>query len=363
MGGELETPNLEKKPIDEKNNFFRYGSNRVQGFKKSLDVFNIYENIKQLEEKNIYIFGIFDGHSGKEISQYLSENFCKELLKNENFIIEHYQKALIETFINMDNSLRKEEVNNTLKEILQKNRLKNKEKINNFFKENNNDLNEEDLNDINTFMDILDPNNLEDVLISDYMGSSGLIILIEKNLTYIANAGNSHFIIINKHLEINNKILEKQKNEEIEEKKRIKIVKGIKYGKQIKSEKYIYTRGFGDFQFKINNLINIDTKEILSEPFLYEINNKDVKYIIAFNDGVYENFKFINNIEKDKNDIYKMISDYFIEHLKDEKPISSIISDLFENNLINLKIEANNKNNIRNVVANNLSCTIIEFFS
>ena len=94
-----------------------------------------------------------------------------------------------------------------------------------------------------------------------------------------------------------------------------------------------------------------------------QISNKDVKYIIAFNDGVYENFKFINNIEKDKNDIYKMISDYFIEHLKDEKPISSIISDLFENKLINLKIDANNKNNIRNVVANNLSCTIIEFFS
>ena len=126
-----------------------------------------------------------------------------------------------------------------------------KEKLDELYKNNKHELNEDDLLGINTFMDILNPENLEDVLISDYVGSSGLIILINENNTYIANAGNSHFIIINKQLEINNKIIEKQKKQEEEEIKRVKIGKGIKYGKNIKGElKLIYINKYMVFNLK-----------------------------------------------------------------------------------------------------------------
>ena len=41
------------------------------------------------------------------------------------------------------------------------------------------------------------------------------------------------------------------------EKKRIKIAKGLKYGKEkineYENEEYLYTRGFGNFQYKSNN--------------------------------------------------------------------------------------------------------------
>jgi len=85
-----------------------------------------------------------------------------------------------------------------------------------------------------------------------------------------------------------------------------------------------------DFQYKINNSINIDCPEILLEPFLYETNNKDIKYIIIFNHGIYESVSCKFNC-RDKNNIYKNISDYFIEHLKDEKkPISEIIYEYFD---------------------------------
>ena len=115
MGVELDTPNLEKNPSDGKNSLFRYGINTVQGLKKSLEVYNINNTMNITQEKNIYIFGILDGHSGNEISQYISKNFCKELSKNENFKSQNYQKALIETFIDIDKSLRKEEINYFLK--------------------------------------------------------------------------------------------------------------------------------------------------------------------------------------------------------------------------------------------------------
>ena len=228
-------------------------------------------------------------------------------------------------------------------------------------------MDEEDLNRINTLMDIINPDNLEDVLISDYVGSSGIIILLTGNITYIANAGNSHFIIINKNFEINNKIIEKQKNYEEEEKNRIKIIKGLKYGKNIINEEYSYTRGFGDYQYKTNDFIKIDSQEILAEPFIYEINQSDIKYIIIFNNGFYENFQNMNMSEKDidnKEIIYKNIADYFLQYLKDDqKAISEIISDYFNKYIPNDLNQINDNNKNSQVNSNNLSCIIVDFFT
>jgi serine/threonine protein phosphatase PrpC len=216
-------------------------------------------------------------------------------------------------------------------------------------------------------MDIINPDNLEDVLISDYVGSSGIIILLTGNITYIANAGNSHFIIINKNFEINNKLIEKQKNYEEEEKNRIKIIKGLKYGKNIINEEYSYTRGFGDYQYKTNDFIKIDSQEILAEPFIYEINQSDIKYIIVFNNGFYENFQNMNMSEKDKDNkeiIYKNIADYFLQYLKDDqKAISEIISDYFNKYIPNDLNQINDNNKNSKVNSNNLSCIIVDFFT
>ena len=360
MGGEINSPHLEKNPKDGKNSIYRYGTNIIQGWKKSLEVFNICNTINISENKTIDIFGIFDGHSGNSIAQYISENFCDELSKNGNFIIQEYKQAIIETFVKIDKSLRKKEINDILENYSQKSKYK-------LTKDNNNDLDEEDLNRINTLMDIINPDNLEDVLISDYVGSSGIIILLTGNITYIANAGNSHFIIINKNFEINNKIIEKQKNYEEEEKNRIKIIKGLKYGKNIINEEYSYTRGFGDYQYKTNDFIKIDSQEILAEPFIYEINQSDIKYIIVFNNGFYENFQNMNMSEKDidnKEIIYKNIADYFLQYLKDDqKAISEIISDYFNKYIPNDLNQINDNNKNSQVNSNNLSCIIVDFFT
>ena len=361
MGGELDTPNLEKNAFDGKKDRFRYGLNKIQGLKKTMEVYIINNDIIINQEKTIYIFGIFDGHSGNEISQYISENFSNELTKNNNFIIGEYKQAIIDTFINIDKNLKSEDVNNILMKYNEKNKFIIKEKLEQLSKDKNNIFNNDDIINISSFLEIINPNNLENVTISDYIGSSGLVILINDDITFIANAGNSHFIIIDKELKIDNKFLEKQKKYEEEEKNRIKIVKGIKYGKNFKKEEYIYTRGFGDFQYKIDNTNNIDTKDILSEPFLYEFNNIEIKYIIAFNNGFYENF--INNNDckninyKDKEKIYNNISKYFIEKIYEgNKNLSEIISEYFDKNIVN-------KNKIISYSNDNLSCIIIEFFT
>ena len=356
MGAELDTPILNKKPIDGETKLYRYGINEVQGYKKTMEVFNIKDNDLG-PEKNVNIFGLFEGHSGKEIAKYLSMNFTSELLKNDNFINGNYKQALIETFKKIDASLRTEEVNNNLIKMSQKTNFEKNSLIYDLYKtiDENDTINEKEIDEINTLMDVINPNNLEGVFIADYVGCSGVIILIDDKNTYIAKAGNSHFIAIKKK----NTITTKQKylKNKRNEKNRIKISKELKTGKEnktIENNEYLYTRGFGDFNYKNNDLISTEEQEIISEPDMYEISNDNIQYLIICNSGFFEKEKDINI---DNNNIEKNISNYFIPKLqsKDIK-ISDIIGEYFD--ICLTKKDNNDKYN-----KNNLSCVIIDFMN
>ena len=234
MGQELNKPNLNKNPKDGEDKYLRYGMNEIQGWKKTMDVFSIKENSLG-PNNNINIFGLFDGHSGKEISEYLSINFISELLKNNNFKNGDYKQALKDTFKNIDISLRTEEINNKLLIISKQKEDRESQKINEIYKtiDNKNKLTKNEIDELNTFMDLINPNNLEGVFIADFIGSSGIIVLIDDKITYIANAGNSHCIVINKNLGIiNDKSIIEQNVYNKKEKKRVFISKTIKYGKE-----------------------------------------------------------------------------------------------------------------------------------
>ncbi len=360
MGGDLDKPYLNKKPYDGKNNMFRYGLNKIQGWKKTMEVYNLKDN-NIGPEKNVNIFGIFDGHAGNEVSQYLSLHFAPELLKNENFKNGNYKQALIDTFKNIDKSFRTKEVNNKLILYRRQNRLDKKEKMNDLYKEfDNTNLNKNDIDNLNNFMDIFDPNNLEGVYISDFVGSSGIVVLIDDKNTYIANAGNSHCITINKNMSvINSRNLISQKVYENKEKIRVKTSKGIKYGKEKEkieeNEEYLYTRGFGDFNYKDNNLVSPELQEISPEPDVIEISNNDIQYLIICNYGFFEYGIQINKGEDYKN-IKKNFADYFIKKLQNkQKKISDIIGEYFEE----FVPKENGKNQYYNT--ENMSCIIIDF--
>ena len=362
MGVELDKPFLIKKPDDGKNKIFRYGVNKVQGWKKTMEVYNLKEN-NIGPEKKVNIFGIFDGHSGNEVSQYLSLHFTSELLKNENFKNDNYKQALIDSFKNIDKSFRTKEVNSKLVLYRRQNRLDKKEKMNDLYKEfDKTNLNKDDIDNLNNLMDIMDPINLEEVYISDFVGSSGLIALIIDKKTYIANAGNSHCIIIDKNMSVVNfRNLISQKAYDNKEKIRVKTSKGIKYGKEKEkkeeNEEYLYTKGFGDFNYKDNNFVSSEQQEISPEPDVIEISNNDIQYLIICNYGFYEYGIQINKGDSNKN-IKKNIADYFIKKLQNkQKKISEIIEEYIE--------EFVPKENDNNQYYNNenLSCIIIDFTS
>jgi serine/threonine protein phosphatase PrpC len=58
---------------------------------------------------NVACFGVFDGHGGKEVAEFSSKFFIKELQNNKNFINKNYEESLKETFLRMDELLNTEE--------------------------------------------------------------------------------------------------------------------------------------------------------------------------------------------------------------------------------------------------------------
>lgn len=63
-------------------------------------------------DKNLGLFGVFDGHggiilyqSGAECAAFVERHFAKELQDNANFKQGNYEKALKETFLKMDELL------------------------------------------------------------------------------------------------------------------------------------------------------------------------------------------------------------------------------------------------------------------
>ena len=141
-------------------------------------------------------------------------------------------------------------------------------------------------------------------------------------------------------------------------KKWIKIARGIQYGKEkekiYEKEEYLYTRGFGDFQYKNNKLINIEDQEISCKPDIFEISNDDIKFLIICNSGFFESGKIFDN---DYKNIEKNIATYFLQKLQNKKKIiSDIIGDYFDD-----VIQIENQKN-QNNFNDNLSCIIIDFF-
>lgn len=64
---------------------------------------------------DVSLFGVFDGHGGREVSAYVEKHFLAELQKNQCFQQQKFEEALIQTFLKMDELMRTPEGN---KEVL-----------------------------------------------------------------------------------------------------------------------------------------------------------------------------------------------------------------------------------------------------
>ena len=347
MGEELNKPIKNYNPKDNQNVYLKYGLNSIQGWKATMGDYTI-DYIESNPEKILNIFGIFDGHRGNEIPKYLSLHFFDFLKNNENFKNGKYIEGLSETFLDIDKSLKTKDAQKELTKYTEEFKSLKIEEIKNIYSTREKTIDDQ-LTQIMAFNEILSPRNLQNSNVSDFTSSTGIVILIVDNINiFIANAGNSRCLLINKEGNIINKTKEHTMNN-LEEKKRVELIRSLNEGEvkneNIKQVEYLETtRGFGDFQFKGNEWIDHEDQEISAKPDIIEVCLKDIQYIILGSHGMFEG---------EENDVNNKLSKFFIEEIKkDENKIySKIIEEYFE------KIIAKDKNDKKGF--DNMSCIVI----
>lgn len=99
-----------------------YGVSEMQGWRKSMedtsiavricgapgaDVDNAVAAPSDLEahEDDIYVFGVFDGHGGREVSAFCKRHFAEEMPRLEHWPKRNFEQLLREAFLRMDEML------------------------------------------------------------------------------------------------------------------------------------------------------------------------------------------------------------------------------------------------------------------
>lgn len=112
-------------------------------------------------DQSTSLFGVFDGHGGSEVAEFVSRHFCRQLLLNPSYREGRLEDALRDTFLRMDELLNSIEAKRELVRI-------SRNLPNNYPVEPDETLN---------------------------AGCTAVVILIRGNQLYVANAGDSRCVL------------------------------------------------------------------------------------------------------------------------------------------------------------------------
>ena len=352
MGEELDKPEKNFKSDDKENKYVKFGFNQMQGWKKTMEDFSI-DFLEQDENKFMNIFGIFDGHGGREVPKYLSNHFLEYLKKNKNFNTEKYKEAFTETFFELDQSFKTPEAQEELTKYSEEYKPDKEKEIKeiNELCQPNEKLNEEELKQVMAFNEVFDPRNIENANIAEFTGATGIIIAVCYKNILVANAGNSRCLILKK----DGSLLKSTKDHTLKdenEKKRVDLARSFndeeeekKKGEDEQIEYLDSTRGFGDLEFKGNEWIEQKDQEISVEPDILLVPYDEAKYIIIGSHGMFEG-------EDEK--VNEKVREFFFGQIKNNTKFSDIIQNYFE------KIISQEKTNKNNIGLDNMSCFLVE---
>jgi serine/threonine protein phosphatase PrpC len=99
MGSYLSSPIREKNLVSGENSILAYSAAEMQGWRNTMEDAKLV-NLNLTSDS--MVFGVFDGHGGKEVAIFVERHFSAELLKNSNFIAGRLEQSLRETFLQMD---------------------------------------------------------------------------------------------------------------------------------------------------------------------------------------------------------------------------------------------------------------------
>ena len=273
MGEFLSSPNKEKDSFDGENKFVRFGTSAMQGWRYRMED----AHLNQLNNNNYDIFGVFDGHGGKEVSQFVKNHFIQEFMKNENTKYENIPNSLIETFLKMDELLKSKEGK---AELTQLNKLSKKEDDEQD-KKNKKNLEKD-------FYKYLDPKNTEDCDISNITGCTACVSIIDEKFKriYFANAGDSRAVICKNGIGF--QMSHDHKPDSAKEKNRVYKSGGWVNEGRIKGNLNL-SRSLGDFEYKQDKKLSQKDQMITAYPEInIELLDDTCEFIILACDGIWD---------------------------------------------------------------------------
>jgi protein phosphatase 1G len=182
MGEFLSTPIKDKHTEEGENNFLKYTSCGMQGWRKRMEDSHIAD--LSVGGTNCHVFGVFDGHGGKEVAVWVKKKFSEELAKNKNFKSGNYQKALFENFLRMDSLMQESLGKSELKEEAKKSKLED-EKQSKGTEKNKNEM----------FKSMFDPKAADECDVAMFTGCTATVCLMDDKKIYFANAGDSRIVV------------------------------------------------------------------------------------------------------------------------------------------------------------------------
>ncbi|KRX00345.1 Protein phosphatase 2C (PP2C)-like domain [Pseudocohnilembus persalinus] len=199
--------------------------------------------------EDISIFGVFDGHGGKEVAKFVELHFVEEIVKLQEYKDKNFEEALIKVFQQMDEMMEKPEGQIELAKI----RL---------------GTNEEPLGG------------------QSYAGCTANVALFYKNTLYIANAGDSRSVICKNGKAV--ALSEDHKPEDTKEKTRIREAGGFVTEGRVNGNLNL-SRALGDLEYKNNKDLKPCQQLIISKPDVTKTElNKDFEFLLMGCDGIWE---------------------------------------------------------------------------
>jgi len=305
----------------------------MQGWRKRQEDAHI-SAVSQGEKKDIDVFGVFDGHGGKEISKFVSNHFIEELIINKN-LPKDMSLALKETFIKMDEIMVTPE---SIEEIKKYARMSKEE-------DEKQSKNEPPNSQMNLLSQLIGPKNPEANDIFMRTGCTACVLGIDetKKKLYFANAGDSRVVMCRKG--IAEPQSEDHKPEMDSEKTRIYKADGWISDGRVKGNLNL-TRGFGDLEYKQNKNLKPEEQMITANPDIKVVDfTEDIDFVIIGCDGIWD---CLTN---------QQACDFVQKRLKEnpEIKISKIVEEMLDS------IIAKDLYNESGVGCDNMTCIVIVF--
>eukprot|EP00891_Asterochloris_glomerata_P008906 jgi/Astpho2/8906/Aster-08257 len=118
MGAYLSRPKTEKDSAEGENADFEWGVCAMQGWRMDMEDAHAIELDLQSDGKpKASMFGVFDGHGGKEVARFTAMHIAKQLLGTQQFHQSQLKEALVETYLGLDEVMAQEETREQLREL------------------------------------------------------------------------------------------------------------------------------------------------------------------------------------------------------------------------------------------------------